>query len=150
MAEPFMIRVVIADDHYLVRQAIRALLENAWGIEVVGEARDGQEVIQIVNEVNPDVVVMDISMPEKDGIMATSELQEQESPPRVVILSMYGGAELVERAVRNGALAYLLKRSTAGELVQAVRSAVKGKLFVGSRILPIEREKQLRKLVHST
>ena len=144
-----MISVVIADDHYLVRQGIRALLEHATGIKVVGEARDGQEAIQLADALKPDVVVMDISMPEMDGIMATSELQHRESPPRIVILSMYGNVALVERAIRSGALGYLMKRSTAAELVDAVRSAVKGKLFVGSSILPTGREQQLRKLVPS-
>ena len=129
-----MIRVLIADDHYLVRQGIRALLNDAADIEVVGEAADGREVVQLARELNPDVVVMDISMPKLDGLAATTKLQKCPSPPRVVVLSMYGNGNLVEQAIRSGALGYLLKRSTARELVQAVRSAYAGNLFLGSNL----------------
>lgn len=129
-----MIHVLIADDHYLVRQGIRALLEQARDIDVIAEAKDGHDVIHLVNEHNPDVVVMDISMPQMDGLSATERLQQRESPPRIVILSMYASVDLVERAIRNGALGYLLKRSTARELVQAVRSAHQGNFFLGSNL----------------
>ncbi|MFW6068233.1 MAG: response regulator [Chloroflexota bacterium] len=129
-----MIHVLIADDHYLVRQGIRALLEQARDISVVAEAEDGRNVMRLVDEHNPDVVVMDISMPLMDGLSVTRSLQKRNSPPRIVILSMYGNVDLVERAIKNGALGYLLKRSTASELVEAVRSAYQGNLFLGSNL----------------
>lgn len=129
-----MIHVLIADDHYLVRQGIRALLEQARDISVVAEAEDGRNVMRLVDEHNPDVVVMDISMPLMDGLSVTRSLQKRNSPPRIVILSMYGNVDLVERAIKNGALGYLLKRSTASELVEAVRSAHQGNLFLGSNL----------------
>lgn len=129
-----MIRVLIADDHYLVRQGIRALLNQARDIRVIAEAKDGHEVMRLVDKHDPDVVVMDISMPKIDGLSATERLQQRESPPQIVILSMYASADLVERAIRSGALGYLLKRSTASELVQAVRSAHRGAFFLGSNL----------------
>lgn len=129
-----MIHVLIADDHYLVRQGIRALLEQATDINVIGEAEDGRDVMRLVDKHNPDVIVMDLSMPHMDGLSATQRLQKYDSPPKVVILSMYGNVDLVERAIRNGALGYLLKRSTASELVDAVRSAHQGNLFLGSNL----------------
>ncbi|HZD10307.1 MAG TPA: response regulator transcription factor [Candidatus Binatia bacterium] len=137
-----MIRVLIADDHYLVRQGIRALLESAADMEVVGEAGDGKNALRLVEELDPDVVVMDISMPKMDGLLATMKLQERTSPPHVVMLSMYGNLNLVERAFRNGASGYLLKRSTARELVPAIYSANDGDRFLGSK-LPIEARESL-------
>ena len=118
-----MIRVLIADDHYLVRQGVRALLDQASGIKVIGEACDGEEVVRMAESLQPDVVVMDVSMPKQDGIAATTQLYSVLEEPRVVVLSMYSNSSLVERALRNGASGYLLKRSTARELVDAVRVA---------------------------
>jgi len=129
-----MIRVLIADDHYLVRQGIHALLEQAPDIKVVGEASDGEEVVDLATSLKPDVVVMDISMPKQDGIAATTKLHEVLSQPRVIVLSMYSNSSLVERALRNGACGYLLKRSAARELVQAVHAAHQGHLFLGANL----------------
>lgn len=130
-----MIRVVVADDHYLVRQGVRALLNNAEDIEVVGEAENGQEAISMVQELNPDVIVMDISMPEMDGIKATEMITSLDnSPTKVVILSMYANVDLVEQALKKGATGYLLKRSTTTELVRAVRAAQQGEQFLSEAI----------------
>lgn len=129
-----LIRVLIADDHYLVRQGIRTLLEHAPGIDVIGEAGDGEEVVRLAASLKPDVVVMDISMPRQDGLAATSQLQDLNRRPRVVVLSMYANPTLVERAFNNGARGYLLKRSTAGELVAAIRAAYKGDTYLGSNL----------------
>lgn len=129
-----MIHVLIADDHYLVRQGVRTLLERAGDITVIAEAEDGHDVMRLVDKHNPDVVVLDISMPQMDGLSVTRSLQKRTSPPSIVILSMYGNADLVERAISSGALGYLLKRSTASELLEAVRSAHQGTLFLGSNL----------------
>lgn len=130
-----MIRVVVADDHYLVRRGVKALLDNAEDIEVVAEAENGAEVITLVREHHPDVVVMDISMPEMDGIKATEQIHKLDnSNTRVVILSMYANVDLVQQALRKGAIAYLLKRSTTSELVEAVRAAKDGKSFISAAI----------------
>jgi DNA-binding NarL/FixJ family response regulator len=130
-----MISVVVADDHYLVRQGVRALLDNAEGIEVIGEAENGEQALQLVQELKPDVVVMDISMPEMDGIKATEKIQALENGhTRVVILSMYANIDLVEQALKKGATGYLLKRSTTTELVKAVVAAKEGKRFLSAAI----------------
>ncbi len=129
-----MIRVLIADDHLLVRQGVRALLDHAAGIDVVGEACDGVEVVQMAARLKPDVVVMDISMPRQDGLAATARLQTLAQQPSVVVLSMYANPTLVERAIHSGASGYLLKRSTALELVDAVRTAHDGAFYLGSNL----------------
>ncbi|MDT8304445.1 MAG: response regulator transcription factor [Anaerolineae bacterium] len=130
-----MIRVVVADDHYLVRQGVRALLDNAEGIEVIGEAENGEEALQLVEQLKPDVVVMDISMPEMDGIRATEKIHALKNPhTRVVILSMYANVDLVQQALKKGATGYLLKRSTTTELVQAVVAANQGKRFLSAAL----------------
>lgn len=129
-----MITVVVADDHYLVRQGVRALLDNADGIQVVGEAENGEQALQLVEELTPDVVVMDISMPEMDGIKATEKIQALKKPTRVVILSMYANMDLVEQALKKGATGYLLKRSTTAELVKAVEAAKEGRRFLSAAI----------------
>jgi DNA-binding NarL/FixJ family response regulator len=135
-----MISVVVADDHYLVRQGVRALLDNAEGIEVIGEAENGEQALQLVEELKPDVVVMDISMPEMDGIKATEKIQALDNRhTRVVILSMYANIDLVEQALKKGATGYLLKRSTTTELVKAVVAAKEGKRFLSAAINSGER-----------
>jgi DNA-binding NarL/FixJ family response regulator len=129
-----MIRVLIADDHRLVRQGVRALLENANDITVVGEAENGGQALEMVEDVAPDIVVMDISMPDMNGIEATEMLIASGSETRVVFLSMYGDHDLVRRAFLAGGSGYLLKRSTVDELVEAVRLAAKGKRYLGNNL----------------
>lgn len=129
-----MIRVIVADDHDLVRQGVRALLENAPDIEVVGEAENGREAVELAQRLDPDVIVMDISMPEMDGIRATEQIVRLDLSARIVILSMYANIDLVEQAVRKGAFGYLLKRSTTAELVNAVEAANQGELFLSSAL----------------
>lgn len=138
-----MISILIADDHHLVRQGIRALLDGAPNIEVIGEADDGRQAVQMTEEKRPDVVVMDVSMPEMDGIAATREICTLNFAARVVLLSMYASVELVEQAIRNGARGYLLKRSTATELVRAVNKIVNGEIFLDAR-LSLDNENEIR------
>lgn len=129
-----MIKVLIADDHHLVRQGIRALLENEIDIQVVGEAQDGREVLELSNNLNPDVVVLDINMPRLDGIEATERLVELGSKAQVLILSMYSDESLVRKAFRKGAKGYLLKRSVTEELLEAVRAASKREIYISPDI----------------
>ena len=112
-----MIRVVIADDHHLFRQSIKALLETTDDIEVVGEASDGQETLKLVQRQKPDVALLDIAMPLLNGIETTYRIQSLDVGTRVVILSMYSDEEMVRQALRNGAKGYLLKRSLVEELL---------------------------------
>jgi len=129
-----MIKVLIADDHHLVRQGIRALLENEIDIQVVGEAQDGREVLELSNNLNPDVVVLDINMPRLDGIETTERLVELGSKAQVLILSMYSDESLVRKAFRKGAKGYLLKRSVTEELLEAVRAASKREIYISPDI----------------
>ncbi|MCI0726239.1 MAG: response regulator transcription factor [Chloroflexi bacterium] len=132
------IRVLVADDHYMVRQGIRALLNGANGIEVVGEAENSQEAVDLAEKLRPDVIVMDISMPQLDGIEATERIQAMKLPSQVVILSMYANANLVRQALKKGARAYLLKRSATEELLLAVQKVVNGEVYLSQMVVENE------------
>jgi DNA-binding NarL/FixJ family response regulator len=129
-----MIRVVIADDHHLVRQGIRALLENSDDVQVIGEAEDGQQAVELAQELQPEVVIMDISMPRMDGVQATERVLALDTPTEVVILSMHTDQYLAEQLLRAGAKGYLLKASITEELLLAIRSASQGKIYLSPAI----------------
>ena len=117
-------RIVLADDHDLVRSGIKALLSMIRGVEVVAEARDGAELVRLVEKLHPDIVMTDISMPVMDGIAATAEIRARAPKVRVLVLSMYDTVDFVKRAVANGACGYLMKDAPPFELEQAVRSVM--------------------------
>jgi DNA-binding NarL/FixJ family response regulator len=123
-AAPQTIRVVLADDHDLVRSGIKALLSMIEGVQVIAEARDGKELIGLVEELNPDIVMTDISMPGMDGITAIAEIHSKHPQVRLLVLSMYDTVDFVKRAVANGACGYLMKDAPPMELEQAVRSVM--------------------------
>jgi DNA-binding NarL/FixJ family response regulator len=110
------IRVLLADDHTLVRAGIRALLEKLPGFEVAGEASDGREVIVLIETHQPDVVLMDISMPGLNGLQALARITRDFPRVRVIILSMHPNDEYVMQALKSGASGYLLKRAATAEL----------------------------------
>jgi DNA-binding NarL/FixJ family response regulator len=121
-----MIRVLIADDQRMVRAGLRSLLEGEEGIAVVGEAVDGEEAIRAVEEHEPDVVLMDIRMPELDGIAATRQLTVQHSATRVLVLTTFDLDEYVYEALRAGASGFLLKDAEAEDLVAAIQVIARG------------------------
>jgi DNA-binding NarL/FixJ family response regulator len=123
-AAPKRIRVVLADDHDLVRSGIKALLSMVEGVEVIAEARDGKELIGLVEALSPDIVMTDISMPGMDGITAIAEIHSKHPETRLLVLSMYDTVDFVKRAVANGACGYLMKDAPPMELEQAVRSVM--------------------------
>jgi DNA-binding NarL/FixJ family response regulator len=129
-----MIRVVIADDHHLVRQGIRALLEKAADIEVVAEAGDGQEALDLVQRLLPDVLVVDLAMPHLNGVEAIGRLRGLGVKTRTLVLSMYADEALVRQSLRNGAKGYLLKRAVADELLLAVRAVSRGDTFLSPEV----------------
>lgn len=128
------IRVILADDHDLVRSGIKALLSMVEGVQVIAEARDGQELITLVEALNPDVVMTDISMPRMDGITAISHIHSKHPEVRLLVLSMYDTVDFVKRAVSNGACGYLMKDAPPFELEQAVRSVMATGSYFSSAI----------------
>jgi DNA-binding NarL/FixJ family response regulator len=129
-----MISVIVADDHNLVRQGIRALLESADDINVVGEAEDGIQAIELATLLTPDVLVMDISMPRMNGTQATQRIRANHLSTQVVILSMYSEETIVRRALRQGAIGYVLKRAVTEELLLAIRAAARGDTYLSPPI----------------
>lgn len=128
------IKVLLADDHSILRDGLAALLETQDGINIVGHARDGREAVRKAMELKPDVAIMDIVMPELDGIEATRLIAKSLPLTRVVILSMYSTTEHIFRALQAGAKGYLLKESAGAELVTAVRSVHAGRRFLSQKI----------------
>ncbi len=129
-----MISVIVVDDHHLVRQGIRSLLEKAPDIRVVGEAADGVEAVKLAQQLKPDVVVMDILMPNMNGTQAAERMRSLLPAPRVILLTMYSDTTLVQQALRYGVRGYLLKRSVVEELLLAVRAAAHGDLYLSPEI----------------
>jgi DNA-binding NarL/FixJ family response regulator len=133
-----MIRVIVADDHHLVRQGICALLEKAPDMEVVGQADDGMAALELVRRTPPDILVVDLAMPRMNGIQTIERVQALGGRTRVVVLSMYSDETLVRQALRMGAAGYLLKRSVTEELLLAIRAAARGETYLSpsvSRVL---------------
>ncbi len=125
-----MIRVLLADDQVLVRTGLRTILEDAGGFDVVGEAGDGGEAVVRSAELHPDVVLMDIRMPNLDGIDATRRIRAQPQPPRVLVLTTFDLDEYVYAGLRAGASGFLLKDALAADLVSAIRAVVAGDAVV--------------------
>jgi len=124
------IRVLIADDHALLRDGIRALLSIYDDIEVVGEAEDGLEAIEKAGELNPDVVLMDIAMPRLGGLEATLELRQRRYPTKVLVLTQYDNKGYIFTMLKAGAAGYILKKAAGTELVSAIRAVHSGESFL--------------------
>lgn len=128
------IRILLADDHTLIRAGIRALLEKLPGVEVAGEASDGREVIDLIKTHQPDMVLMDISMPGLNGLQALARITRDFPKVRVIILSMHPNDECVLQALKSGASGYLLKRAATAELAAALKSVVGGEIYLSREI----------------
>jgi DNA-binding NarL/FixJ family response regulator len=124
------IRVLLADDHKLVRAGIRSLLERLPDVEVIAEASDGREAIRLVEQNEPQIVLMDLAMPELNGLEATQHLARTFPKVRVIILSIYADEEHVYQALRAGAAGYLLKGAATEELELAIRSVAQGETYL--------------------
>jgi two-component system response regulator NreC len=128
------IRVLLADDHGVVRKGLRFLLESERDLEVVGESSDGRQAVQDAETLRPDVIVMDIAMPRLNGIEATSQIVKRSPDSSVIVLSMHSDEEYLVRALTAGAKGYLLKDSAESDLVSAVRSVSGGRPFFSPSI----------------
>ena len=128
------LRIVIADDHSVVRQGIRGVLEEIDGLDVIGEVGDGVEALGMVTDLSPDVVVLDVNMPAMSGLEVTMALREAGSPVRVLILSMHDDPEYVLQAVRAGADGYVLKDVSPAELRDAVIAVHEGRDHFTARV----------------
>jgi DNA-binding NarL/FixJ family response regulator len=128
------IKVLLVDDHQIVREGLRSLLVNAPDMEVVGEAADGRDAIDLAGKLNPDVVVMDLSLKGLHGEGAIRELRKRNSDARILVLSMYGSPDYVRPAVRAGATGYLVKGSGISEFVDAIRAVSTGQPFYSPEV----------------
>ena len=130
-----MITVLLADDDVLVRQGLRVLVESAGDLSVVAEAADGAQAIELAASTRPDVVVMDVRMPGRDGIDATREISSWEEPrPRVLVLTTFDLDEIVHDALEAGADGFLLKRSTPDELIAGIRTVAAGDALISATL----------------
>jgi DNA-binding NarL/FixJ family response regulator len=131
------IRVLIADDHEVVAEGLRHLVEAERDIEVVACVGDGREAVRLARDTQPDVVLMDLSMPELNGADATRAILERDPRCRVIVLSMYSQREYVRRALKAGAAGYVVKRSAAKEVVEAIRAVHAGQRYLSPRVADV-------------
>lgn len=122
--------IILADDHHLVRQGLRVLLETEPDFQVVGEAAEGQEAVQLVERLRPDVLILDLMMPDLRGLEIIRQVRQRSPRTRMVILSMVANKAYVLEALKNGAAGYVLKKSTAAELFRAVREVTAGRRYL--------------------
>ena len=124
------IRILIADDHGLMRAGLHAMLEDEPAVEVVGEAASGEEVLQLAGEVSPDIVLLDINMPGMDGIETTRRLRISYPQTRVLILTVYAEESLLREAIQAGASGYIIKRAAEEELITAIQAISRGDIYI--------------------
>jgi DNA-binding NarL/FixJ family response regulator len=141
-----MIRVILADDHSVMRRGLRLILEQHEGFEVLGEASDGREAVNLAEALHPDVAVLDITMPNLNGIEAARQITEKQPNVAVVILSMHADESYVLRALKAGARGYLLKESPEADFVSAIRSVSEGKAFFSPAVSRVLVEDYVRQL----
>jgi DNA-binding NarL/FixJ family response regulator len=140
------IRILLADDHTVVRDGLRALLEKQPDMAVVAEAADGRDSVRLAEEQAPDVVVMDIAMPNMNGIEATRRILSSNPRTAVVILSMHQDESYVLRSLKAGAKGYLLKDSLRSDVIEAIRSVAQGRSFLTKKVSRILQEDYIREL----
>lgn len=124
------IRIVLADDHRIMREGLRSLMEKEADVQVIGEAETGQQALELVTQLKPDVVLMDIGMPDLNGIEATRRMISQQPQIRVVALSTFSDKRYVTTMLQAGAVGYVLKAAASGELLRAIRAVVQGQVYL--------------------
>lgn len=139
------IRILLADDHALIRSGIATLLQSSADFSIIGEAKDGEEAIQKAKELNPDVIVIDLSMPKLSGIEATKIIKKKYPHIRVLVLTMHENEEYVYQILKSGAGGYVLKSAGKEELSSAIRAVARGEKFFSPRVSQIMAEGYLRR-----
>jgi len=128
-------RVLIADDHAIVRAGLRALLKGEAGLDLVGEASGGEEALRLVESLHPDILVLDLSMPDLDGIQVTRRIQATSPGVRVLILTVHEDEALLREAIRAGAAGYILKHAAEAELISAIHTVLMGDIYVHPQLI---------------
>jgi len=147
MQESKRIRVLLADDHAIVREGLRSLLEKQPEIEIVCEAEDGRAAVERARELLPDVVIMDITMPNLNGVEATRQITNEFPQIKIIALSVHSNRGFVADMLEAGAAGYVLKECLFDELVQAIHAVIGGKTYLSSRITGIVVEDYIKRLV---
>jgi DNA-binding NarL/FixJ family response regulator len=132
-----MIRILVAKDHHLVREGICKLLREAGDLEIVGEADNGVETVRLTQLLRPDVLVLDVVMPQMDGLESLKRVKALKPSPQVVMLSMHGDLPTVQQALQSGAVGYVLKQSVGDELIAAVRAASRGSVYLSAGVAKV-------------
>ena len=132
-----MIHILLVEDHAMVRAGLRALLERAGDIKIVGEASNGQEAIEMTTTLKPDLLVMDIMMPRLNGIQAAEQIRALKLPTSILLLSMYSDEGLIHQAMHSGVKGFVLKTSVSEELLQAIHAVARGETFLSKSVSSI-------------
>lgn len=140
-----MVDIVLADDHHIVRQGLRHLLEAEADFHIVGEAADGLEAVEMVEQLQPDILVLDLMMPGLGGLDVTRQVKQRVPDTNVIILSMYSTEAYVLEALKNGAFGYVLKKSTGDDLVRAVREVTAGRRYLSPPLSELAIEAYIQK-----
>ena len=143
------IRIIVADDHRIVRNGLRSLLDSEPDIEVIAEAENGRKTVQLVRELMPDVVVMDVTMPDLNGIEATRQILDEFPQVKIIALSMHHHEQFVSGMLMVGASGYLLKDCSVDELTTAIRAATKGEIYLSPGVANAVLKNYIRQLKES-
>lgn len=141
-----MLRILIADDHVLFREGMKSLLKNEDGIELIASASDGLEALELAGELRPDIVLMDVTMPRMNGIIATGKIVSKFPDIKVIVLSMHSDRRFIAETLKAGARGYLLKESSPQTVVEAIRSVAEGNIYLSAKACTVLTEDYLRLL----
>ncbi len=131
------VRILLADDHKIMREGLKSLLEKSPGLNVIAEAENGLETLELAKELHPDIIIMDVAMPDMNGIEATRTVLCETEDTRIIALSMHSDHRFVTEMLKAGASGYLLKQSAFEELASAIKAVMDGKTFLSSSILDV-------------